>query len=110
MSYTVTFKKVFTGIEQGDEAEALDEASHLLGSGMASRTGRENYFDTSVKKEPVKEITITEDGIRQFLEDNFEGVELTEQRVKDFMDFLEIDVTEWLKENIRCFLKEYDKP
>ena len=26
MSYTVTFKKVFTGIEQDDEAEALDEA------------------------------------------------------------------------------------
>lgn len=109
MSYTVAFKKVFTGIEQDDEAEALDEAAHKLGEGMASQMGTlDDFFDTSVQKEPVKEITITEEGIGQFLEDNFEGVKLTEQQIKAFMDFLEIDVTEWLKENLRCFLKEYD--
>ena len=90
MSYTVTFKKVFTGIEQDDEAEALDEAAHKLGLDIANKMCTlDDFFDTSVQKEPVKEITITEDGIRQFLEDNFEGVELTEQQVKDFMDFLE---------------------
>ncbi len=106
MGYTVTFKKVLTGIEQDDENEALDEASHILSCGMASHTGLEDYFETEVKKEPVKETTITEDGIRQFLKDNYDGEGLTEKQVKDFIDFLELDVADWLKENMRCFLKE----
>lgn len=104
MSFRVTFKKQYHGIDQKDEDEALGEAEHQFAQEFAYH-GLE-CLGSEVEKEPVKEITITEDGIKQFLDNNFEGVELTEQQVKAFMDFLEIDVTEWLKENIRCFLKE----
>lgn len=109
MSYTVTFKKTFTVIGQDDEATALDDAAHKLALELINRMcPLDDFFETSVQKEPVKEITITEDGIKQFLEDNFEGEELTEQQIKDCIDFLETDVSEWLKTNLRCFLKESD--
>lgn len=121
MSYTVTFKKTYSGIEQDDEAEALDEASHLLGSGMVSHTGLEDFFETSVQKEPVKEIHLTVEGIKEFIEENFGEVlnaepervtlpewkplTITDKQAQEFIDFLEADVSKWIKENWKCFIR-----
>lgn len=123
MSFTVTFKKVFTGIEQDDEVEALDEAAHKLGEGMASQMGTlDDFFDTSVQKEPVKEVHLTVEGIKEFISENFGKVihteperkllpewkplTITDKQAQEFMDFLEADMSEWLKENWKCFVRE----
>lgn len=104
--YRVTFKKTYT-VNQDDEALALDEATHNLGQDFASQTGLEDIFDTSVKKEPVKEILITEEGIKEFLQDHpLFDKEPTDEQIKKFMDFLDADVSEWLKENWKCFIKD----
>lgn len=103
MSYTVTFKKVFTGIEQDDEGEALDEASHMLGSGMVSHTGLEDYFDTLVQKEPVKDIVITTEGLAELIPEHEEEAEPTEAELQEFIDFLELDTTDWIMQNWRAF-------
>ncbi len=109
MSYTVTFKKVFTRIEADDETEAEEEATHKLHEAMSTEMGIvDDFFETEAQKEPVKEITITEGGIKQFLETHYMGVELTEEQIKKFMDYLELDVTEWLKSNLQSFMENRD--
>ncbi len=103
MSYTVTFKKVFTGIMQKDEALALETAARLLGSGMVTETGLLNYFDTAVQKEPVKDIIITVEVLAELIPEHEEGAQPTEAELLEFIDFLELDTTDWIMSNWRSF-------
>ncbi len=53
-------------------------------------------------------ILINVDGLRELLEEYFPEYKetLTGERVKAFMDFMEQDVTDWIKENWECFTEK----
>lgn len=54
-------------------------------------------------------ITIHEVGLRDLLAEHFEDDKPTDQQIKDFIDFLERDVTDWIKENWECFLDQQEQ-
>ncbi len=112
--YTVVWKKEYK-VDEPDELAAVDEAEERLNADMAQQFfSAGEFFEVRAQKEPVKEICLTEQGIREFLHEYFVAQYTvggksvppapTEQRIKDFMDFLESDITEWIKENWSCFM------
>ena len=56
-------------------------------------------------EQQTKAITIHEAGIRDFLAEYY-GEIPTDERIKEFIEFLERDVEDWIKENWDCFLDQ----
>jgi hypothetical protein len=48
-------------------------------------------------KKQIKEI------FEEYCKDN--EIKFTEKDFKDFLEFLEIDIYDWTKENLRCYFK-----
>lgn len=52
---------------------------------------------------PEKEIRVTVEGLRELIPEYDGGAKTTEQELNDFIDFLELDSTDWIRENWRAF-------
>ncbi len=52
---------------------------------------------------PEKEIQVTVEGLKELIPEYDEGAKPTEQELNDFIDFLELDTTDWIMENWRTF-------
>jgi mevalonate pyrophosphate decarboxylase len=66
---------------------------------------------TNTKIKPVQTATslINEKEIKEFFEDWVEYNEMKINKKKnfdDFLRFLEIDLYDWLKENLRCYFRD----
>ena len=67
--------------------------------------------DFTMEKQ-TKAVAIHETGIRDILTEYYVGVNPsilfypTDERIKDFIEFLERDVEDWIKENWTCFLDQ----
>ncbi len=69
--YTVVWKKEYK-VDEPDELAAIDEAEKRLNADMAQQFfNAGEFFEVTAQKEPVKEIRLTEEGIREFLHEYF---------------------------------------
>lgn len=57
-------------------------------------------------EQQTKAVTIHETGIKDVLAEHFKDDKPTDERIKDFMEFLERDVIDWIKENWECYLDQ----
>lgn len=60
-------------------------------------------FTTETQTKPI---TIHEAGIRDFLAEYFEGNYPSDKQINEFLEFLEADITDWIKGNWVCFMDQ----
>lgn len=60
-------------------------------------------FTTEKQTRAVK---IYEAGIRDFMAEHFKNDHPTDEQIKAFLDFMEGDVTNWIKDNWECFMDQ----